>query len=79
MEDPGNPPGAIARIPGVAGCAIDGALLRVNATIASGKSPKIRITAADAQTTVRVQAPVRAGTRAAVARGFMNMTITTYK
>jgi hypothetical protein len=35
--------------------------------------------AAEAQTTARVQPPVRAGTGAAVARGFMNITITTYK
>ena len=54
-----------------------GALRRVTATIASGNNPKIRITAADAQTTALVKPSVRAGRSAAAFLGFMNITITT--
>jgi hypothetical protein len=58
---------------------ITGVLRWVNATIASGKIPKMRITAAEAQTTAFVQRPVLAGSTAFPSRGFMNITITTYR
>jgi hypothetical protein len=54
-----------------------GALRRVKDTIASGNTPKMRMIAADAHTTVRVQPLAASGRAAAVSLGFMNITITT--
>src|SRR6266699_3563163 len=56
-----------------------GVLRCVRETRASGNNPKIRMTAAEPQITARVQSPVRSGRTAELARGFMNITITTYR
>jgi hypothetical protein len=56
-----------------------GALRRVKDTIASGKRPKIRMTATAPHTTVRVHPPVRAGKATVLSLGFMNITMTTYR
>jgi hypothetical protein len=54
-----------------------GVLRLVRETIASGNTPKIKMTAAATHTTVRVHPPVLAGSGVPLFLGFMNITITT--